>query len=498
MAAIHTFPSPNGSQYHHFIPQFILRNFSHPYRPLTNKGRAKRRFNRGKGKDGLYPGDQALHIIDLSNDTPELVESSVRRSFGLADMYRDFSKPSDQNYLEKHLSKLESQASMIISGIRKCFESGNQVAWISRSERDTLRKFLFIMKYRGKGYHKRFTGDETGGYVEDDKEMFLKYMREKGFQTPLDVWFHSIKVILELKMDLEREWTRNLVDSMYPEDAMWFIAHTEMMYLAICTPSSADTEFILTENCYNIHEGPTSVFTDPITGEKRPGTWTSYHEFSPISPKLMMVLRSCFLPNQEEDRNERIKTSREIMYNLNASQHENPSAANSILADLPIRKAQNSYSYVGSQGVELLDGEDGSRRRHHRFGFQFFKVSTEHVNKINMIMLENAQNCQAIAFTSQAALKTTLEHYLTLPADRGFKLVANEVDDPKLLYLLKLEYVLKDLGSHGRLVYQLERASLSDSGFLEAMGNQLSEHLPKQPTEFMQLYMKLGELLSDN
>lgn len=53
-----------------------------------------------------------------------------------------------------------------------------------------------------------------------------------------------------------------------------------------------------------------------------------------------MVLRSLVLPNLEEDLNENIKRRRETMYELNVSQHANPSAANSILADLPIRKAR--------------------------------------------------------------------------------------------------------------------------------------------------------------
>lgn len=260
------------------------------------------------------------------------------------------------------------------------------------------------MKYWGMGFHKRFAGDETEGYTEVDKEIFLKYMHEKGFRNPHDVWFYSIKTILGLKMDLRGEWMQNLVNRMYPHDAFGFILHAQMMYLAICTPSSTYTEFILTENCYNIHEGPETVLIDSMTGARRPGPWTSYHEFSPISPKLMMVLRSFLLPNPEEDMNESIKNWRETMYKLNASQHVNPSTANSILADLPITKARNSYSSVGTQGVELLDGEDGSHRSHHRFCFRFFKISNEHVNKINTIMLDNAQECQTIAFTLKSAL----------------------------------------------------------------------------------------------
>lgn len=50
----------------------------------------------------------------------------------------------------------------------------------------------------------------------------------------------------------------------------------------------------------------------------------------------------------------------------------------------------------------------------------------------------------------------TIEHYLTLPADQGFKVVSNQANDPKLLYLSKLEYILKQLGSDKSLAYQLQ------------------------------------------
>lgn len=473
MAAAQSSSSPENSQYHHFIPQFILRNFAHPYHSPAGKGCAKRPSNRGgsQKKTGLHPGDSVLHVIDLSNDNPELAESPIRRTFGLTDMYRDFAKAS-------------------------AFNSGNQAVWISRQERDDLRKFLFIMKYRGKGFHKRFVGDEVKGYVEDDKEKFMKYMQEKGFQKPLDLWFHNIKVILELKMDYKAEWKKSLINRLYPDDAIWFIMHTEWMYLALCTPSSTDTEFILTENCYNVCEGPQTVLVDPITGERKYGPWTNYHEFSPVSPKLMIVLRSFVLPNAEEDMNESIKRWRETMYKLCISQHANPAAANSILADLPVKKSQNSYSSVGSHRIELLEGEDGSRRSYHRFCFPFFKLSTEHVNKINTIMLENSHTCQAIAFTSHSALRMTIEHYLTLPAYQGFKLVGDKANDPKLSYLSKLEHILRKLGSDKCLVYQFHSAKLVDDGIFEIMGNKLIEYVPEQPTKFMQLYMKLGELSS--
>lgn len=489
-------------QYHHFIPQFILRNYAHPYRPPSGAKGTKRHSNR-KGSqrkaEHIRPGDLVLHSIDLSSTQAKLTESPIRRTFGLKDMYRDMAKASNQNYVEEELSKLESNAAMIISKIRKTFDANNQAVWLSRQERDILRKFLFIMKYRGKAFHKRFVGDDNNkeGYVEDDKEKFLKYMHEKGFRKAVDVWLHSIMVILKLNIDLEGKWMKKVMEQIYPDDAMWFIMHMEGMYLTLCTPADTNMEFLLTENCYNVFEGPQTTLRDPATGEKRCVAWTNFHEFSPISPKLMIVLRSFILPNSEEDMDERIKRWRENIYKICTAPYPDPPTANSILADLPVRKARNSYSFMSSHRIELLEGEDGSRRSYHRFCFPFFKLSSEHVNKINTILLENAYTCQTVAFASQSALKVALEYYMTFPVGQGFKLVGDRENDHRLLYLLKLENILRELGSDKALAYQFANAKLIDDGAFEIMTDKLAEYLPKQPTGFMQLYMKLGKFHSD-
>lgn len=80
-----------------------------------------------------------------------------------------------------------------------------------------------------------------------------------------------------------------------------------MMCLAVFAFASTDAEFVLTENCYIIYEGPSTFCTDPTTGEIKDGVRTSYHEFSPISPRLMIILRRVLLPSSEEDANESVE-----------------------------------------------------------------------------------------------------------------------------------------------------------------------------------------------
>ncbi|KAF2134927.1 hypothetical protein P153DRAFT_329801 [Dothidotthia symphoricarpi CBS 119687] len=484
------------TQYHHFIPQFILKNFSHRYAPpqLNSRSTSGRKARNTKTK--LYRGSPVLNILDLEGKVPQLNESPVKRTFGLLNMYQDLSNVSDFNYLEKEIGKLESRVSVLIAGIRDALGSGKGDYSMSRPERDMLRKFMFIMKYRGPGFYRRFHGDKSGNYKQDDTDKFKAYMQEKGYQKPVDVWFQSIKTILNLEMDLDGSWQKQLLRDIYPSDAMWFIMHTEWYFLAFCTPSDPNDEFILTENCYNIHEGPNSTALNPNTGEYDVVCWTSYHEFSPITPKLMFILRSCTLPNAEEDRSESIKEWRTNMYEMSRSQHSNPATAISTLEDLPIRKPQNSYSRITPQGIRLLPGEDGSRRSNHRFTFPFCKIDTDQVHRINYVMLENAHRTMAISYKSAPSLMRSIKHYLELPADRSCKHIYRQDTDGRLVYLRKLETIVRNFGIDVNMVYRevpgVNEQECLKKEALDQLEKEMLEYIPQQPPEFMIPYKKLG------
>ena len=154
---------PANSQYHHFISRFILRNFAHPFKPANDSQNGSAKRSRRRRKDGYHPGEPMLHAINLADDTADLiVETPVSRTFGLTDMYRDFTDATNQHSLEEQLSRLESRAGRIINTIRKTFEKGKREVWITRPDRDVLRKFLFIMKYRGSQTHKTFLSPKCG------------------------------------------------------------------------------------------------------------------------------------------------------------------------------------------------------------------------------------------------------------------------------------------------------------------------------------------------
>lgn len=502
MAQIYV-PSTQRSQYHHFVPRFILKNFAHPFRPPDEAVSgpfkdSRRRNRRRKKKNGVYPDEPMLNIANFDGDTASVVEMPIAKTLGMTDMYRDVREGAkNQHHLEEKLSKLESQAGMVISKIRKSFEAGEREVCITRPERDTLRKFLFIMKYRGSGAHKRFYHDDGEAYSEDDREKLLAYMGKRGFKKPFDVWLDNINAMLEVRMDSQLRWMEWLTEHAYPDDAMWFIAHCQMMYLALCTPSSPDDEFLLTENAYGIHEGPISCFVDPISKKMTQGSYTEFHFLAPVSPKLIMVLRSFLLPVPEEDSDEEVRAWRESMLEQIKAQHNFPQRVKSLLEDLPIRKARNSYTRIIDGRLVLLDGEDGLRRASDKFIFQFFPISTEHMNKINFVMLENAHTISTIVFKTQPAMCRTLSEYLTTPCEidgvPSLKQIEGTQNDQRLNFLRKLEKVLSDMGSKATAIYGTAKGQTTDPHVI--LGQMLKKkHINEsnEPSEFMQLYGILG------
>lgn len=98
---------PISNQYQHFVPQFLIKNFSHPFKP-PNNGHKRSRHPKRKPVNGIYPNDPVVHNLDLSADPVILCEAKVNRIFGQKDMYRDTSKPTaEQQHIEQMFSKLE-------------------------------------------------------------------------------------------------------------------------------------------------------------------------------------------------------------------------------------------------------------------------------------------------------------------------------------------------------------------------------------------------------
>ena len=405
------------------------------------------------------PQPQKLTILNLKSGTFD--QGDVSDTFGITDMYRDFKEADGkQQKLEKELSVLESAAGEIVARIKKVYDAGKGEVSLIRKDKDILRRFLVIMMYRNSTFAKRFETSRED-YDSDDREFMLAYMDEKGFQSPRDVWFANLRAFLEVDLDGDGPKSlAGLTQRAYPMDARWFTALMQAFFIAFCTPEKTEDEFLLTQNVYSVYEGPTSA-----------GPWTDYHRFAPVSPKIMIVMRSLLLPLagivEEDDTRQRLLES-------NKSQHINPDAAGSWLQDIPITRARNNYSQVVNGKVEPLPTR--MSRDKNVFYFPFFPLDHVYVQKINMICLENSYDMSAIVYKSPDSLRAALEFYL-MDKTPGFKVVCSTrpydlkdwhifmreaglsshvmMNDKLLPHLKRLQNFAKQLGSTVEMEYSV-------------------------------------------
>ena len=449
--------SPQSSQYHHFVPRFLLSNFASFKNPDKVVPKTSKTSKTSKKAKNRAPKPQKLTVLDLK--AGDFKSGNVGDTFGIVDMYRDFDKADrDQHRLEKQLSALESAAGELFARVKRMYDAGKMEIQLSRKEKDLLRKFLFIMMYRNTSFARRFENSRED-YDSDDRVDMLRYMDAKGFQNPRDVWFANIRAFLEVDLSKSKDVLyKDITQRAYPADADWFIMHMQAFFLAFCTPNDPGDEFLLTQNAYSVFEGPHT-----------PGNWTDWHRFAPVSPKVMIVLRSNLLPCAGIEEGGDMKR---ILEGVVRSMHLDPYTAGSWLEDLPISRARNNYSQVVDGRLQSVPTE--MSRDKDAFYFPFFPLSHEHVQRINMLCLEEAADTIAIVYKSPETLRTALEFYLT-DKTPGFKQICRErPNDPKyvriqlhqdgrrshsrtedtyLHYLKLLHKFARDLGSTVELAY---------------------------------------------
>ncbi|KAL6900164.1 hypothetical protein GGI43DRAFT_59956 [Trichoderma evansii] len=410
-------------EYQHYIPQFLLRNFSHKYVPPgdSKAGKSRRRSRKKK----MYAGDPVVNSLCLTDEF-FLEECSVKRVCGLENMYDTPAKPLEvQPRLEKKFSEFERKASCIYRQITNSYRDGKQAVLLKRAEKDLLRKFMFLLTYRGKQYYQLFNVDSMQDYDADDKELLQAYMAKHGFTKPIDVWLQSLEKIIDLDIDIEGSWKWRICQSIYFPFADRFIDHIMAMYMAICTPANDDEEFVLTENCYNVHEGQTTSYYDSSTG-KHTTMSPRFHRFAPISPKLAIVLRSNLLPEPYGDINPDGQELRQFERLLWIDSFYG-SGTKSILEDLPVHKPATSYLEVVNGRLVPRSGWDQQLGMDDSFCFTIFPIPTRHVRTINGLLIDHAFHGSRIIFDRKDVFLDLLEWYLTEPCEVGKNIFGKHV-----------------------------------------------------------------------
>ena len=322
----------------------------------------------------------------------------VGRSYGIPDMYKDVDHESAYR-VEELLSKLESSAAIIYHRIKKVHESGESNFSITRKDRNILRKFLFVMRYRSHIFWSKYTGT-IDTYQHSDRSRLIEFLKERSITDPRKVWLRNLEVIIRTEVDADREWLQTIGREVFGDDANMYVFHMSESYMAFCEPQSSEDEFILTDNGFGIFEGPVVYDTVNLKSTGADGspprlgdpTYTEFHKLAPLSPRLILVLRSNYL------RDEPIWKRRKKI----SSQFDALPGAVSLLQDLPIKPPKIHYWLPGkSKPVHTLED---------KFFFEIYKVKTEQIHVINGLMLQEA--VRSITWVSDESLVKSLHSFL--------------------------------------------------------------------------------------
>jgi len=301
------------SQFHHYIPRFILKTFADNFTLTTSdtdfiadttgvfkatdsdvrlgsskrgKGKHGKRGHQGGTRPPTEPSRPSrpsryfsynINVYRAKGHSNEL--NDIARVYGLEDMYRDINEHDCMKF-EKLLSKLESSSSKFI---RKIW-SGEDLS-LTRAQLADMKKFLCIMMYRGE--HRR--GQYYDGMFDMMTYMSIaKHMEHKKIERVQDVWFDNLKWLIETPVDeIMKEFM--IAFEAAPNDPLSIIGKylgpihvTElldfglMVYNYVCIWEAEEgSEFILSEGCFGSFEGFMGI---------------CFHNFFIVSPRYAIVL----------------------------------------------------------------------------------------------------------------------------------------------------------------------------------------------------------------
>ncbi|PUU80015.1 hypothetical protein B9Z19DRAFT_769932 [Tuber borchii] len=358
---------------------------------INDTGKSKPRKSRFDPSKDPY-----IKFYDLESGVLDFAK--VGRSYGIPDMYKDVDNERAY-HVEELLSKLESGAASIYHRIKNDHESGKCNFSVTRKDLNLLRKFLFVMRYRSHKFWSKYTGT-IDTYEHNDRNKLVEFLKERSITDLRQVWLMGLEVIVRTEIDADGEWLQTIGREIFEGDANMYVFHMRESYMAFCEPQSSGDEFILTNNGFGIFEGP--VVFDPVNlksgSAPRLGdsVYTEFHKLAPLSPRLILVLRSNYL-RDEPIWQKRRKISNELEPRRN---HD------SLLQDLPIKPPKVHYWLLPKKSKLVHTLED-------EFFFEIYKVKTKQVHMINTIMLEEA--FRSITWVSDESLVRSLRAFLENP-----------------------------------------------------------------------------------
>ncbi|KAG0200721.1 hypothetical protein BGX28_006290 [Mortierella sp. GBA30] len=244
------------TQYHHYIPRFILKTFS----------------------DGTVEGGEHNQIKVYGVQSQSITLQDVGRAYGIQDMYRDFNSQDCMRF-EKLLSQLEFSASVFLKII-----SGSKDISLTRAQLADFKKFLVNMMYRSERRRQQYVGDT---FDTETRISIQRYMKFNNISIIQEVWFENLKWVIKTSTkDIGKELQRARV---YEGDPMLTlllyqgpIHIVELMDIGVLVfnyvciwQAEKGSEFILSDNGFGCFEGDLGI---------------TFHNFFVISPQYAVVL----------------------------------------------------------------------------------------------------------------------------------------------------------------------------------------------------------------
>ncbi|CAG8663113.1 12187_t:CDS:1 [Acaulospora morrowiae] len=395
------------SQYHHYIPRFLLRNFAIDKYERIFEGNIKQQQRKGQRKNKGFKKEsrrkaEILQTYDREKD--QLGTSLIGETYGYRDMYKDFNN-KDVMHVEERLSKLEGIASKTIKYILKESQEQNQVV-LFRKNLEDLRKFIFIMNYRNDNRWRQFTGDNFDPIT---KLMVKDFMQQQNLKRPEEVWLQNIREILDTP---HHEVKDNMKIFKVDRDEY---KHRMVECFLIIWQAGENDEFIVTSNGFGIFEGVSGTSFGLPFG-------FVYHLFYVISPKLVLVL--CPSPFRKE------VGKTEILYKRFGGQRSifenapHPAAIPKHVGrvNTSCSGSSNEPKFNITNGTDILDWKfhkfdaalkaNGIERRwNDEFTFSFVKINSATVHLVNAILLNEVKPDLVLTFFSHSYLYKTIVKY---------------------------------------------------------------------------------------
>lgn len=222
---------------HHFIPQFILKNFTH-------------------NNDQIFYWNKENSKIEIRN---------TKSVFMVKNLYRDEQNhPTDPAIIERKFAQLESTIATIFQD--KII--GKDLIVLTRNENENLRKFLYLLSFRSSTRKQQYI---DANFDEMTKSHLSQYVVNDDY---VDLWLREIEMILDAE---------NYHDIQKNERVSWtirtdFWTHLSSYYMTFVTPRGQD--FILGDVYPTAEIYPLGFH----------GANLYPHFIFPISPTLLLVL----------------------------------------------------------------------------------------------------------------------------------------------------------------------------------------------------------------